>query len=101
MKKVKPINKNKVKVSLLLGVDNSSITEDINFLYEIISTLEEKDKLNDLFTKRDIKKVNKLSYCNDLKDSLLWLSKNSDYIELSDKRTGGTDNFYIKHHPWE
>lgn len=102
---INEINRNNVKLSLLIGVKNENIEEYLEFLYEIIDTLQTDGKLNSNFTKRDLKRKVKtrLSFIesNDIGEHIQWLVKNTDWIDEQPDRTGGGSHYRLKGHPWE
>lgn len=99
------IYNDKVNLSLLIGVNNENVEEHIQFLYEIVYALQLEGKLNDSFTKLELRKKvsSRLSFIDsdDIGDSLEWMVKNTPYIYLTDDRSAGANHYKLKSHPWE
>jgi hypothetical protein len=96
----KQIDKNKLKIKHLLGVQGENYPTEEDFLYEVICVLQEIDHLNNKFSKSHIIKQikSRITSSGRLVDSLALLSERG-YFEMENYPS--KPQFKLLYHPWE
>lgn len=98
---VKQINRDKVKIKHLLNVKGENYPTEEDFLYEVVSELQDLDMLNSEFTTKDIAKnvtARIVKTDSPLADSLLLL-KDKGFCSMVEAPKRNL--FRLISHPWE
>lgn len=97
---IKGINQDKAKIKHILGVRGENYPTIEDFLYEVVSELQELEMLDKEFTTKDIaKNVHaRISESGTLADSLLILHEKGfcSMVEAPKRNL-----FTLLHHPWQ
>jgi hypothetical protein len=96
---IKPINQNKLKIKHLLGVRGENYPTEEDFLYEVVSELQDIDFLDKEFTTKDIAKNVKarISKSGTLQDSLVIMA-DKGYFQMTENPKRHI--FKLIQHPW-
>jgi hypothetical protein len=96
---IKHINQNKLKIKHLLGVQGENYPTEEDFLYEVVSELQDIDFLDKEFTTKDIAKNVKarISKSGTLQDSLVIMS-DKGYFQMTENPKRHI--FKLIQHPW-
>ena len=96
----KPIDRNKLKIKHLLGVQGENYPTEEDFLYDVVYALQETNLLDKEFSKPHIvKKINiRITESGRIVDSLALLAEKGYFIINNYPKNPA---FKLLYHPWE